>query len=668
MRILVLPAGPAELPASAQACTLDDAMDHPADVVLLRSSRAFPEIAQAFVQQQRGAIVVAIGPSCDLPSFLALDDELPAGASLAEQGECLDRLCRLRQLERASITLTALYDDRLAVNAPRDEVGRVYASVQGRLQRRSGSLREALEGAWQMQEALEAENALRSSAENRLALLGSALDDLSEGVCLATRSGMIVSTNRAFRVPGQVQGTRGQEGGSLDALFRPADAGGPGIREVLACMAEATRATGRFRRRSDSGEVLVYSASFARMRPRAGEPEFVVAVFRDTTEHDALMARVVQSERLSALGQLSASVAHEVSNPLAYVVNLLYVLRSRSNTPGSQANDGPPSVDALLDKLDEGCRRIGAVIANLKHLSRADAGTRTAVDLRNVVDFALQVVSNELRHRARVVYQSDRVPLVAGNEARLGQVLINVLFNAMQALPAGHADRQDIRVWLGTSPEGEAVIEVADSGEGIAPEHLDRVFDPFFTTKGDQAGTGLGLSICRDIIREHGGRIALTSERGRGTTVRIVLPSAKVPVPSQDFHAPPSVREALRITLLVVDDEPDLRNSLTWLLAPLRVCAVGTIEEAKAAIVREKIDVVLCDLQLPCGLGTELLAWLRQRFPKLACRFALMSGGALGREGREAIDSCGVPVLDKPFAREDLLALVESLGVSSTPA
>jgi CheY-like chemotaxis protein len=280
-----------------------------------------------------------------------------------------------------------------------------------------------------------------------------------------------------------------------------------------------------------------------------------------------------------------------------------------------------------------------------------------------VVEFALRVGANDLRHRARVEVTTEDVPPVLGNEARLGQVFINLLYNAIQAMQTGNADAHAIAVRVYAPAPGEVAVSVRDNGAGISPENLDRIFEPFFTTKGRGRGegTGLGLAICRDIIESHGGRIEITSTVGVGTTVRVLLPahgvttSPPAPAPAVECEA------ALPARVLIVDDEPHLRDSLAWLLDPIDCRTAGSIQEAQLELSTEDFGAVLCDLQMPTGLGTELLAWVRVHRPAISARFAVMTGGALSREARTAIDHAGVPVLEKPFTRDAVFTLLRQM-------
>jgi signal transduction histidine kinase len=173
----------------------------------------------------------------------------------------------------------------------------------------------------------------------------------------------------------------------------------------------------------------------------------------------------------------------------------------------------------------EGAERIRDIMTGIRTFSRIDDLVMKAVDIRVPIEAALKLVANELRHRARLVKHYEDPPLITANEGRLGQVFLNLFTNALHALPEGSSHDQELRVSARGDAAGNLVVEVADTGSGIAPHALPHVFEPYFSTKPVGQGTGLGLSITRNIIASHGGTIGVTSEVGRGATFRIVLPA-----------------------------------------------------------------------------------------------------------------------------------------------
>jgi PAS domain S-box-containing protein len=262
-----------------------------------------------------------------------------------------------------------------------------------------------------------------------------------------------------------------------------------------------------------------------------GEAVKLVGAAQDVTEQHRLRDRMVAADRAASLGTLAAGVGHEINNPLAYVVaNLAYL--SEELKPLRQSNPGVDWVEleGALSEAQEGAERVRQIVLDLKAFSRSDATALGPVDLRGVLDFSLRMTQIQLRHHARLVECLGEVPLVNGDPGRLGQVLVNLLLNAAQAIPPGHPQENEICVTTYTAPDGSAVIEVRDTGTGIPQELRERIFDPFFTTKAVGEGTGMGLPICRGIVSGLGGTIAVESEPGQGSTFRVTLrPAAADP-------------------------------------------------------------------------------------------------------------------------------------------
>jgi signal transduction histidine kinase len=257
----------------------------------------------------------------------------------------------------------------------------------------------------------------------------------------------------------------------------------------------------------------------------------VVSIVRDITERKAVQARLRSVERMASLGTLAASVAHEINNPLSYLTsNLRYIddeLRAMALASESMAGPRGQEVLQALQETLTGSNRVSEIVRDLKTFSRGDEEHRGPVNLHAVLELCTNMARSEIRHRARLVKEYGEPPLVNASETRLGQVFLNLLVNAAQAIPEGaDVKANEVRVTTSRDEAGWAVVVVKDTGAGIAPEHLSRLFDPFFTTKPAGVGTGLGLSICHGIITGLGGRITVESEQGRGTLFRVSLPPA----------------------------------------------------------------------------------------------------------------------------------------------
>jgi signal transduction histidine kinase len=255
---------------------------------------------------------------------------------------------------------------------------------------------------------------------------------------------------------------------------------------------------------------------------------------RDVTSRKRMEAELLLKDRMAALGTLAAGVAHEINNPLAYVINNLDMLRNLLPRVQQhvQTGDEPAGSLRLLAAAAEasrlaweGCEQVRVIVGDLKLLSRAGEDTSRLVDVRPVLDASINIAKAAIAGRAHVERSFAEVPPVRANESRLGQVFLNLLLNAAQAIPEGDPARHRIRVSTAQDELGRVVVEVTDTGVGMAPDLVARIFDPFFTTKPPDMGSGLGLSICQGIVAALNGEIGVTSTPGEGSTFRVVLPA-----------------------------------------------------------------------------------------------------------------------------------------------
>jgi PAS domain S-box-containing protein len=269
----------------------------------------------------------------------------------------------------------------------------------------------------------------------------------------------------------------------------------------------------------------------------AVERGIIYAAARDVTArreaeeaHAQLQKQLMLVDRMMSVGTLAAGVAHEINNPLSFVIANIDLTREELRglaAPPSTARVG--ALEEMLRDARVGAERVRKIVLGLKTFSRTDDELRAIVDLKPALDMAVSMVFSEIRHRANLVKEYGPSPLVDADEARLGQVFVNLLVNAAQAIPEGKMEANAIRIVTSTDADGGAVIEVHDTGVGIPQAILPRIFDPFFTTKAVGVGTGLGLSICHNIVTSLGGQISVTSDAGRGSTFRVRLPAARVP-------------------------------------------------------------------------------------------------------------------------------------------
>jgi CheY-like chemotaxis protein len=249
---------------------------------------------------------------------------------------------------------------------------------------------------------------------------------------------------------------------------------------------------------------------------------------------------------------------------------------------------------------------------------------------------------------------------VCADEARLGQVFINLLLNAAQAIPEGLAQQNEIAVALRPSAGGQIVVEVRDTGKGIPQDVLGRIFDPFFTTKPFGQGTGLGLSISQSIVRSLGGDIQVESEVGKGSVFRLFLPVAP-PEPAAPSEPPPREPASERRSgaVLIVDDDPLVAKALLRTLAGHDVTVASHGKEALDLLLGgPRFDVIVCDLMMPVMTGMELHAELARRLPEVLERMVFITGGVFTKEAKAFLDQVPNHCLTKPFDPESLRELV----------
>jgi PAS domain S-box-containing protein len=264
------------------------------------------------------------------------------------------------------------------------------------------------------------------------------------------------------------------------------------------------------------------------IRDAAGEVSGIALIGRDVTERHQHEGRLMVTERMASLGTLAAGIAHEVNNPLAYVTsNLEFVVAQLRDMEQSLTAGRTGELIQALTEARQGADRVRKVMGDLKTFSRPNDEASGPVDVRRVVESAVDIAWNEIQKRARLVKELAEVPQVQGNESQLAQVVLNLIMNAVHSIREGDSSRNEIRVATRRHGEDRVAIEVRDTGSGISEEIRGRIFDPYFTTKPVGVGTGLGLSVCHSIVTLLGGEIEVESVAGRGSLFRVLLPVAK---------------------------------------------------------------------------------------------------------------------------------------------
>jgi PAS domain S-box-containing protein len=472
------------------------------------------------------------------------------------------------------------------------------------------------------------------------------------------------------KVYGHPEEATPRTGGELAPFIHPDDLVAFDAQVKAACAGKRETIEIEHRVRTGSGEwKWMLGRGRVVERDARGEAVRIVGTCADVTERKRMMARLQMADRLASVGTLAAGVAHEINNPLAYVIGnvgcaLEALARAEASLASAGAAQGKLSATlaectAGLREAEDGARRVRDIVRDLKIFSRVQDEQRTRVDVCGVVRTALNLARKDLLSRARLVTRLATVPAVVADESRLSQVFLNLLVNAAQAIPEGHADENRIVVEARTDERGRVVVEVRDSGCGIAPELHQRIFDPFFTTKPVGVGTGLGLAICHGIVTGLGGEIEMESEPGKGTTFRVLL----APAP-QDDGAPtltPAPRPAPRRgRVLVVDDEALFcRTAERILAADHEVTALADPSEAVRRIEKgERFDVVLSDLAMPGMTGIELQEAIARIAPDQAERVLFVTGGAFTEALADFVARRQDRVLEKPLSPDALRAAV----------
>jgi signal transduction histidine kinase len=381
-------------------------------------------------------------------------------------------------------------------------------------------------------------------------------------------------------------------------------------------------------------------------------------------ERERMRLELIHTQRLESIGTLAAGVAHEISNPLAYIAtNLDYIgaRLDRLDEPSVVREIRRATREALL-----GADRVRRIVGDLTRFARRDQSPPTPVDVRSVLDTAISMAWSQLNHRARLVRDYGALALVLADEDRLVQVFLNLLLNAAQAIEDGRAEKNEIR--LSTKLVGDRLaIEVGDTGIGIEPEAIAHVFDPFFTTKPAGMGTGLGLSICHTIVTGLGGAIEVESALGRGSTFRVILPVHRDTAAGRE-QPRRALDAARRARILLVDDEPFFVSAMCRVLEEEHeVVGITSAREAlsrlaggdePAPVARVQFDLILCDLMMSEMSGIELHSELVRRAPELARRVVFMTGGAFTPRARAFLQAIPNRCVEKPLDLETIDDLI----------
>jgi two-component system NtrC family sensor kinase len=368
-----------------------------------------------------------------------------------------------------------------------------------------------------------------------------------------------------------------------------------------------------------------------------------------------------QSEKLTAMGSLLAGVAHELNNPLAIVMGRASLLEEKCTDADLKAD---------VQRIREAAERCGRIVRTFLNMARSRPVERSAVSINDMTRAAVEMLSYSYRsHDIEMRLQLEEgLPSVNADGDQIGQIVLNLLVNAQQAL-AGMAGARRVIVQTGVEARRETReprvwLRVSDNGPGAAPGLRDKLFEPFFTTKPEGIGTGLGLAVSRSLAREHGGDLTLepTSPDG-GASFRLNLPISgeagpeSLPTPLQDDEPLPQSR------VLVVDDEPEISGLMRDMLegAGYDVATAESGEVALALLETARFDAIVSDLRMPDVDGATLWREVVQRYPHLSQRMLFVTGDTLSPGASEFLRKAHCKALDKPFSKMDLLAAVAEL-------
>jgi two-component system NtrC family sensor kinase len=372
--------------------------------------------------------------------------------------------------------------------------------------------------------------------------------------------------------------------------------------------------------------------------------EEVLCLIRDVTDQRMLQEQLIQSEKMSAIGQLVSGVAHELNNPLAGISAFAQLLLTEKRLN--------QELRSAAETIYAEARRASRIVNNLLTFARQHKSEKGPTSIQQVLDDTLELRSYELRVRGIEITRDydESIPDTMADAHQLQQVFLNLLTNAEQAMERAPGRRH--RLTVRTRRSGKTIrIEIDDTGPGVPPTLLERIFNPFFTTKPTGSGTGLGLSISLGIVREHDGRIWAENLQGGGARFVIELPITKTTPTGEHAVTPSPTTKSERLRVLVVDDEASVRLALQRYLEgrghEVESTASGT--DAIGRLKGARYDAVILDLRIPDLPGEQLFQLLRATDPEQAERVIFMTGDLLSEHMRAFLDSTGRPFVPKPF-------------------
>ncbi len=406
----------------------------------------------------------------------------------------------------------------------------------------------------------------------------------------------------------------------------------------------------------------------------SGQTAGAVAVIKDLTEERRAQQQVAMSDRLACFGVVAAGIAHEINNPLTYVLGnaeflieeltrLRSLLESKTSESISEALDTAAAMADLVNDIREGAGYVARIVGDLTFFARRDTGAKDC-DVIDRMEWAIRVSHSAISRHARIKRQFQSVPKARIEETRLGQIFLNLLLNAAHAMQATDSATNELTVTIdldGYNADRDAEyirVKIQDTGCGMTEDVLKRIFDPFFTTKPPGVGTGIGLAVCHSMISEVGGDIRAASRPGEGSCFVVRLPVVAAESP-RDARRP--TLTGLQARVLIIDDEPLVLAVLQRMLSGVH--DVVTVERAALALdllARDpSFDVIICDLLMPEMSGLEFYEEVAKRSAEVASRVIFLSGGASAELAGKFVATAQVVALQKPPSMGELLLAIE---------
>ncbi len=492
------------------------------------------------------------------------------------------------------------------------------------------------------------------ASDPQIALLARALEHVADVVEISDRECCIQYVNRAFE---RLTGFSREEviGQTFSTLICDDAHDDHFVEDVVRTVLSGEVWTGRMVSRTKDHERVTLEVIISPIRDESDEVTGFVTVKRDMTERETLQKQLMESERLSTVGQLVAGIAHEINNPLALILADADFLREQVDRLGAAVPE-PIRNDlrSSITEIQQGVEHIRGVVRDLGAFARFEDEVAGPVNVREVLDSTLSLLGNEIRHRARLVRRYAEIPPTWAGRSRIGQVFLNLILNAVQAIPVGAAHNHQIRVVTRTTRAGQILVEVSDTGAGIPPEILPRLFDPFFTTRALGQDVGMRIAVSHGIVTSMGGDLAVHSILGHGTTFVVSLPISSHTEPRAQTEQPTAEPGGRGRRLLVIDDEPAVLRVIKRMLKDYDVTTCGGGQEALDYLLKGEFDLILCDLMMPEYTGMDLYERVAAERPQIIERFLFVTGGAFTKQTETFLRSVSREALGKPFTTAQL--------------